>query len=128
MANAFVHVELHTTDVNQAKGFYGKLFDWKLEDVPMGDGTTYTMIRIGDGTGGGMVKSPAPGAPPSWLGERVGGGDRDGPIERRRRPTRCAVCDVAAEGDVIAAHGIATPASNSNRGFSELIFLGSLAF
>jgi uncharacterized protein len=67
MANTFVHVELHTADVGQAKGFYGKLFDWKLEDVPMGDGTTYTMIRIGDGTGGGMVKSPVPNAPPSWL-------------------------------------------------------------
>jgi uncharacterized protein len=67
MANAFVHVELRTTDVNKAKSFYGKLFDWKLEDVPMGDGTTYTMIRIGTGTGGGMMKQPVPGAPSAWL-------------------------------------------------------------
>ena len=33
MANPFVHVELNTTDVSRAKAFYGKLFDWKLEDV-----------------------------------------------------------------------------------------------
>src|SRR5580698_10297177 len=67
MANTFVHVELHTTDVNQAKGFYGKLFDWKLEDVPMGDGTTYTMIGVGEGTAGGMLTNPMPGAPSTWL-------------------------------------------------------------
>jgi uncharacterized protein len=67
MANAFVHVELGTTDVGKAKSFYGKLFDWKLEDVPMGDGTTYTMIGIGTGTGGGMTKQPVPGAPSAWL-------------------------------------------------------------
>jgi uncharacterized protein len=67
MANAFVHVELATSDVAKAKGFYGKLFDWKLEDVPMGDGTTYTMIGVGTGTGGGIMKNPMPGAPSIWL-------------------------------------------------------------
>ena len=36
MANPFVHVELNTHDVGKAKEFYGSLFDWKLEDVPMG--------------------------------------------------------------------------------------------
>ena len=66
MANAFVHVELNTSDVNKAKAFYGKLFDWKLEDVPMGDGS-YTMINVGSGTGGGMMKHPVPGAPSAWL-------------------------------------------------------------
>ena len=44
MANPFVHVELNTTDVAKAKNFYGKLFDWKMEDVPMDDGGAYTMI------------------------------------------------------------------------------------
>jgi predicted enzyme related to lactoylglutathione lyase len=66
MANPFVHVELSTTDVPAAKAFYGKLFDWKLEDVPMGDGQ-YTMIQVGSGTGGGLMKQPVPGAPSSWL-------------------------------------------------------------
>lgn len=36
MANPFVHVELNTTDPARAKEFYGKLFAWKLEDVPIG--------------------------------------------------------------------------------------------
>ena len=67
MANPFVHVELETTDVAKAKNFYGKLFDWKLEDVPMGDGTTYTMIGVGDGVGGGMMKNPMPNPTSMWL-------------------------------------------------------------
>jgi len=66
MANPFVHVELSTTDLDKAKTFYGKLFDWKLEDVPM-PGGSYTMIGVGQGTGGGMMKQLVPGAPSSWL-------------------------------------------------------------
>src|SRR5664279_3157553 len=66
MANPFVHVELNTTDVATAKNFYGKLFDWQLEDVPMPSGS-YTMIKVGTGTGGGMMKHPVPGAPSAWL-------------------------------------------------------------
>jgi predicted enzyme related to lactoylglutathione lyase len=67
MANAFVHVELATTDLPKAKGFYSQLFDWQLEDMPMGGGETYTMIKVGSGTGGGMMKHPMPGAPSMWL-------------------------------------------------------------
>jgi predicted enzyme related to lactoylglutathione lyase len=66
MANPFVHVELNTTDVGKAKAFYGKLFAWKLEDVPMGP-MTYTMISVGEGTGGGITKNQSPGAPSAWL-------------------------------------------------------------
>ena len=66
MANPFVHVELNTTDLDKAKAFYTKLFAWKLEDVPM-PGGSYTMISVGEGTGGGMMKHPMPGAPSMWL-------------------------------------------------------------
>ncbi len=66
MANPFVHVELNTTDVAKAKMFYGKLFDWKLKDIPMPEGS-YTMIEVGGGTGGGLMKHPIPGAPSAWL-------------------------------------------------------------
>ena len=66
MANPFVHCELATHDVPKAKSFYGKLFDWKLEDMPMTDGT-YTMIGVGEGTGGGMMKHPMPDAPAMWM-------------------------------------------------------------
>ena len=67
MANPFVHVELATTDLDKAKSFYQSLFDWKLNDVDMGGGMTYTMIDVGEGTGGGMMKHPMPGAPSAWL-------------------------------------------------------------
>lgn len=62
MANPFVHVELMTTDVAKAKDFYGKLFDWKLEDIP---GMDYTIINVGEGTGGGMMKTVQPDSPSS---------------------------------------------------------------
>lgn len=64
VSNPFCHVELNTTDLPKAKDFYKKLFDWKLEDMPDG---SYTMIRVGEGTGGGMMKNPVPGAPSFWL-------------------------------------------------------------
>lgn len=67
MANPFVHVELNTGDVGKAKAFYGQLFGWKLEDVPMGPGATYTMIQPGEGTGGGIQKNPVPKASSAWL-------------------------------------------------------------
>jgi uncharacterized protein len=67
MANPFVHVELATTDIDQAKTFYESLFAWKLQDMVMGPDTTYTMIDVGGGTGGGMMKHPMPGAPSFWL-------------------------------------------------------------
>ena len=68
MANPFVHVELNTPDPEKAKGFYSKLFQWQLEDVPnpaVPDGS-YTMIKVGEGTGGGIMKQ-IPGGPLGWL-------------------------------------------------------------
>jgi uncharacterized protein len=66
MANPFVHVELNTTDIPKAKAFYGSLFGWQIEDVPMPSGT-YTMIHVGEGTGGGITQQPVAGAPSEWL-------------------------------------------------------------
>jgi uncharacterized protein len=66
MANPFVHVELNTTDVSKAKDFYGKLFDWTLKDMQMGE-MSYTMIGVEKGTGGGIMKNPMPGVPSFWL-------------------------------------------------------------
>ena len=67
MGNPFVHVELNTTDLGAAKTFYQALFDWKLEDMDVGGGMAYTMIGVGEGTGGGMMTHPMPGAPSAWL-------------------------------------------------------------
>lgn len=65
MPNPFVHVERQARDLPKAKDFYARLFDWKLQDLPV-QGGSYTMINVGGGTGGGMVASPDPNAPPSW--------------------------------------------------------------
>jgi predicted enzyme related to lactoylglutathione lyase len=67
MGNPFVHVELNSTDLAKSKAFYGKLFDWQLEDAHMSPGGTYTMIKVGEGTGGGMMKQLIPGASSSWM-------------------------------------------------------------
>lgn len=66
MGNPFVHVELASTDVGKAKSFYQSLFNWKLQDNDMG-GMIYTLIDVGEGTGGGMMQHPMPGAPSFWL-------------------------------------------------------------
>ena len=68
MANPFVHVELNTPDPEKAKAFYSKLFQWQLEEMPnsaVSDGT-YTMIKVGTGLGGGIMKQ-VPGGPAGWL-------------------------------------------------------------
>ena len=70
MANPFVHIELNTPDPAKAKAFYSKLFGWELEDisnssVPDGE---YTMIKVGKGTGGGIMKQ----VPRGPLGSRRG--------------------------------------------------------
>src|SRR5262245_59533642 len=70
MANPFVHSELNTTDLEKSKAFYGKLFDWKYEDMPGADGMQYTVIGVANnkhGTGGGRLKERMPGAPSAWM-------------------------------------------------------------
>jgi len=64
MANPFVHIELLTSDPARARDFYTGLFGWKLEEIP---GMDYTIINVGEGTGGGMMKVPLPDMPSHWL-------------------------------------------------------------
>ncbi|MDA8126319.1 MAG: VOC family protein [Deltaproteobacteria bacterium] len=64
MGNPFVHVELATQDPEKSKKFYTALFDWKLEEYP---GMGYTMIDVGQGTGGGLMKTPVSHMPDHWL-------------------------------------------------------------
>jgi predicted enzyme related to lactoylglutathione lyase len=68
MTNPFVHVELNSPDPEKAKAFYGKLFEWQLDDMP--DPATpdhsYTIIKVGDGTGGGIMKQ-VPQGPAGWI-------------------------------------------------------------
>ncbi|MBI4848857.1 MAG: VOC family protein [Nitrospirae bacterium] len=64
MANPFVHIELETQDIEKSKKFYSAMFDWKLDEIP---GMDYTIINVGEGTGGGMMKKPVPDMPDNWL-------------------------------------------------------------
>jgi|SRR6185503_9195683 len=67
MANPFVHIELAADDVDAAKKFYGSIFEWNLKDSDMGGGMMYTMLGVGKGTGGGMMKKHMPNQPTAWL-------------------------------------------------------------
>lgn len=66
MPNAFVHIELNTDDLKRARGFYGKLFKWKIAAYP--GMPSYLGVDTGkNSTGGGMQKKPMPEAPNAWL-------------------------------------------------------------
>ena len=65
MPNAFAHIELTTRDLPKAKKFYKSVFAWKLAD--MKGPSPYTMINVGQGTGGGMQAPPMPNAPTGWM-------------------------------------------------------------
>lgn len=66
----FSWVDLSTTDAESAKSFYEALFGWTHEDMPAGDGQTYTMFRR-DGKHVGAVSEQqeqerSQGIPPHW--------------------------------------------------------------
>ena len=61
--------ELMTSDTGQAKEFYGQLFGWASQDLPMKD-MTYTIFKKGEKGIGGMLQIPAQEQgkiPPRWL-------------------------------------------------------------
>jgi predicted enzyme related to lactoylglutathione lyase len=64
MPNPIIHVELQTQDPDRARVFYARLFDWSVQDVP---GMDYAMIVVGEGTGGGIMKTRQPGTPSQWI-------------------------------------------------------------
>lgn len=99
MANPFVHVELETHQLARAKDFYVKLFDWKLQDLPAPDGEAgYTLIEVGDGTGGGMIASRDANAPARWIAY-VGVDDIDASTRRARELGATILQEVMEVGD-----------------------------
>ncbi len=68
MTHPFVHIELNSPDPAKAKAFYGKLFQWQLEDMPnpATPDHAYTVIKVGEGTGGGIMKQ-VPNGPAGWI-------------------------------------------------------------
>lgn len=97
MANPFVHVELNSTHPEKSKAFYTGLFDWKLDEVTMPVGS-YTLINVGEGTGGGMMKQMIPGAASSWLAY-VGVDDIHVATEKARKLGATVVREVLEVGD-----------------------------
>jgi predicted enzyme related to lactoylglutathione lyase len=65
----FVWDELMTTDVEDAKRFYGEVFGWTSKDMDMGELGTYTLFkRAGDVDVSGLMQTPEGlDAPPNWL-------------------------------------------------------------
>jgi predicted enzyme related to lactoylglutathione lyase len=57
------HVEIPSDDVGSAKRFYADVFGWTFQEMPMGDGTTYTGYQTRKGGIGGGITTPPPGAP-----------------------------------------------------------------
>jgi len=99
MANPFVHIELQTNDLAKAKDFYSRLFDWKLEDIPApGGDMNYTMINVGEGTGGGMFENPDPKVPSHWLAY-VGVDDIEASTVKARDLGATVLQDVMSIGD-----------------------------
>ena len=60
--------ELLTNDVEAAKAFYGTLFGWRFQAIPMGDDGDYFVIQTGDRQIGGIMRIPeqAKNAAPHW--------------------------------------------------------------
>ena len=64
----FVWHELMTSDIEDAKRFYGEVVGWETEDMDMGEGLIYTIFTTGDAQrGGGMAIPEGVEAPPSWM-------------------------------------------------------------
>ena len=64
--------ELMTKDVDKARAFYGGVFGWKTQAMPMPNspGQTYHIWMQGDQSHGGMMAIEAPGSgdmPPQWM-------------------------------------------------------------
>lgn len=64
-------IDLATTDLEAAKAFYGELFGWDAEDMPMPQGGIYTMLsKDGKDVAGAYVlgeEMAAMGVPPHWV-------------------------------------------------------------
>jgi predicted enzyme related to lactoylglutathione lyase len=64
---SFSWPELLTKDTDRAKAFYGDVFGWTADDMPMPDGRVYTMFKLGETNVGGLFPPPAEDIPPTWM-------------------------------------------------------------
>jgi len=62
--------DLSTTNQDEAKAFYSKLFGWDYQDIPMGEGQVYSIAKL-NGSDAGAIFTQVPqeaeaGVPPHW--------------------------------------------------------------
>jgi predicted enzyme related to lactoylglutathione lyase len=67
----FCWVELGTSNGEEAKNFYTKLFGWGFTDIPIGPNEVYTILKLNDKSVGALYQlnseMKAQGIPPNWL-------------------------------------------------------------
>jgi predicted enzyme related to lactoylglutathione lyase len=105
-----VHLELHTSELAGARGFYAELCGWRPELVDTGNGP-YVALQLGEGLSGGIVQCPTRRSlwlpyvevPQIWpaterarrLGASVLLGPREGPAGWRSVVTTHAGAEIA---------------------------------
>ena len=83
----FCWTDLTTTDQPAAKAFYCSLFAWEAEDMPAGEGVSYSMMRLGGKDVAAISPQPQmqrdAGVPPLW-NSYVSVLDADAAVERAK--------------------------------------------
>lgn len=81
----FVWDELTTTDVEDAKRFYGEVVGWEARDMDMGSNGTYTIFSSGGADRAGCMPRPpqAQDVPPNWM-TYIGTADVDATLEKAK--------------------------------------------
>jgi uncharacterized protein len=62
----FNWVDLNTDDQDGAKAFYGALFGWQYEDIPIGEGMVYSMAKVDGHSVAALGPVQGEGMPPHW--------------------------------------------------------------
>ncbi|MEK7469236.1 MAG: VOC family protein [Planctomycetota bacterium] len=66
---AFCWNELVAPDIEKEKRWYGEVFGWKFQDMPVPGMGTYTLVKSeGTDVGGMMQKPPGAPGPAMWIG------------------------------------------------------------
>ncbi len=66
MTNNFAWLQLQTSDAKKAESFYGQLFKWTMNTMPVSGGYTYTQIDAGEGSFAGITQGDT-SSPPQWI-------------------------------------------------------------
>jgi predicted enzyme related to lactoylglutathione lyase len=76
--------ELYTEDVDKSLAFYKAVGGYTVEPMDMGPMGTYHILKTGETSRGGVMKTPMPGVPQSWL-PYVQVANADATIERAKK-------------------------------------------